>query len=79
MCIERVPARMTRSKEVKRFIGQMRAVREDLGITQSELARRTGKTSGYVCDLERGRRTPNLTTVCEFAKALGAEVVIQKS
>jgi transcriptional regulator with XRE-family HTH domain len=70
---------MAPPKEVERFIGQMRAIREELGITQSELARLVGKTPGYVCDTERGRRTPNLTTVCKFAKAMGAEVVIQKS
>lgn len=69
---------MAQSKEVKRFIEQVQALREEAGVSQSELARRTGKTPGYVCDMNRGRRTPNLTTVCEFAKALGAEVVIQK-
>ena len=70
---------MAPTKEVKRFIDQMRALREEFGVSQSELARRAGKTPGYVCDMERRRRTPNLATVCEFAKALGAEVVIQKS
>ena len=69
---------MAQSKEVKRFIEQVQALREEAGVSQSELARRMGKTPGYVCDMNRGRRTPNLTTVCEFAKALGAEVVIQK-
>lgn len=70
---------MAQSKEVKQFLGQMQALCDELGISQSELARRTGKTPGYVCDMNRGRRSPNLATVCEFAKALGAEVLIQKS
>ena len=66
---------MTPRKKAEQFIGQMRAIREGLGITQVELARRIRKTSGYICDTERGRRMPNLTTVFEIAEGLGVEVV----
>ena len=48
-----------------------RTIREDRGISQSELARRIGRSAGYVCDIEHGRRSPNLTTVALFAEALG--------
>ena len=53
------------------FRENMAAVREELGISQSELARRIGKTPGYVCDMERGRRAPNLTTLATIADGLG--------
>ena len=53
------------------FRTNMAAIREELGISQSELARRIGKTPGYVCDIERGRRAPNLTTLATIADGLG--------
>jgi len=42
-------------------------------MTQSELARAAGKLPSYVCDIERGRRAPNLTTVYLLAKSLGVD------
>ena len=68
----------TQSEQAAEFIGQLRTLRLKLGISQSALARSVGKTSGYICDLERGRRTPNLTTVLAIANGLDAEVFIQK-
>ena len=53
------------------FQENVRIMRDDLGISQSELARRIGRSPGYVCDIEHGRRKPNLTTVALFAEALG--------
>ncbi len=65
-------------KRVERFLAQMQTIRADNGLSQSELARLSAKTPGYICDMERGRRTPNLSTVLQIADALGAEVVIRK-
>ena len=62
---------MTGPDLVGLFRENMRAIREELGISQSELARRMGKTPGYVCDMERGRRAPNLSTLAEIANGLG--------
>lgn len=62
---------MTGPDLVSLFRENMRAIREELGISQSELARRMGKTPGYVCDMERGRRAPNLSTLAEIANGLG--------
>jgi len=53
------------------FRSNVRAVRQQLGISQAELGRRVGKTPGYISDLERGRRAPNLTTLGEIAEGLG--------
>jgi transcriptional regulator with XRE-family HTH domain len=62
---------MTGEQLVDLFRTNMAAVREELGISQSELARRIGRTPGYVCDIERGRRAPNLTTLAVIADGLG--------
>lgn len=53
------------------FRSNMAAVREELGLSQSDLARRIGKTPGYICDIERGRRAINLTTLASIADGLG--------
>jgi transcriptional regulator with XRE-family HTH domain len=62
---------MHRNDLLALFRANMRAIREEMGLSQSELARRIGKTPGYICDTERGRRAPNLTTIAEIAEGLG--------
>jgi len=62
---------MTEDELVSLFRENMRLLREEVGISQSELARRIGRTPGYVCDIERGRRRPNLTTLALIAEGLG--------
>jgi len=62
---------MTKDELIALFRENLTLLREDLGISQSELARRIGRTPGYVCDLERGRRKPNLTTLALIAEGLG--------
>ena len=53
------------------FRANLRRLREEAGLTQSDLARRIGSAPGYVSDLERGRRKPNLGTLAPLAEALG--------
>lgn len=53
------------------FRENLAVVLDDLDLSQSELARRIGRTPGYVCDVIRGRRRPNLATVALFARGLG--------
>lgn len=53
------------------FRANMVRIREDCGLSQSELGRRIGRSAAYVCDMERGRRSPNLTSVALIAKGLG--------
>lgn len=45
--------------------------REELKLSQSELARRMDTTPSFICDFEKGRRNPTLWTVDRFADALG--------
>ena len=62
---------MTEDQLLTLFRNNLRSLREDLGISQSELARRIGKCPGYICDMERGRRSPNLTTLALLSDGLG--------
>jgi transcriptional regulator with XRE-family HTH domain len=62
---------MTQDQLLSLFRENMRLLRQELGISQSELARRIGKTPGYICDMERGRRAPNLSTLALIAEGLG--------
>lgn len=50
-------------------------VRRASGLTQEELAARSGFTQGYLSDLERGRRNPTIVSLYELAQALGVEVI----
>jgi transcriptional regulator with XRE-family HTH domain len=45
--------------------------RESLGLSQEELAQRSGLHRTYVSDIERGARNPSLKTVCRIAEGLG--------
>ena len=54
------------------FRANMRAIREEVGLSQSELARRLGRKPSYICDLENARRPKvSLKTVAIIAEGLG--------
>jgi DNA-binding XRE family transcriptional regulator len=55
---------------------QVRRLRAAAGLTQHELAARTGSTQPAIAHLEAGRRTPTLTTLEKLAKALGQDLVV---
>ena len=48
-------------------------IRAEKGLTQEEVAERSGFSQQYISDLERGRRNPTIVTVYELAQALGVE------
>lgn len=50
---------------------KLRAVRLAKGIRQNALAKAVGKSKSYICDLERGRSTPGVSTLIRLAAALG--------
>jgi transcriptional regulator with XRE-family HTH domain len=49
----------------------LRAVRLDLGLSQEEIAERSGVPQGEVSRIERGERDPRVSTVLQLAKAIG--------
>jgi transcriptional regulator with XRE-family HTH domain len=56
---------------------QLRRLREDVGMSLRELARRTGIDASALSRYERGRKTPRADTVETIAAALGMEVAFR--
>ncbi|MBS1812180.1 MAG: helix-turn-helix transcriptional regulator [Acidobacteria bacterium] len=54
----------------------LRQCREQLRISQEELAHRAGLDRTYISGIERGRRNPSLLTIERIAKTLGVEVEV---
>lgn len=57
------------------FGAVIRARREELGLTQDELAHEAKVTRNHVSLLERGHRSPTLSTMKRLADALGQTLV----
>ncbi len=57
--------------ELRRKFGQaVQWLRQDLGVSQEELAHRAGVHRTYLGDIERGNRNPALINICRIAAAL---------
>ena len=54
----------------ERFGSAAKQRREEMGLTQEELADRAGTHRTYLSDVERGARNPNLVTIGKLAAAL---------
>ncbi len=48
-------------------------LRREKGLTQEQVAERSGFSQQYISGLERGRRNPTLVTLYELAQALGVD------
>ena len=56
-------------------MNRIREIREEQGMTQSQLAERSGLSVGYICHLENGsRNNPSLKTMSSIAKVLNKEI-----
>jgi len=63
------------SAQVRRQFGDLiRHLRAQAGITQDELARRSGLHRTYVADIERGARNPSLLSIDKLARGLQLSV-----
>jgi ribosome-binding protein aMBF1 (putative translation factor) len=56
------------------FGGNVRKRREQLGLTQTELADRIGVNQAEISRIERGRRNPTISAVFELNAALGVNL-----
>ncbi len=57
--------------DMRKLVGRnVRGVRSERGMTQEELAERSGFSQQYILDLERGRRNPTILSLHELAQAL---------
>ena len=48
----------------------IREKREELGLSQKELAEKSGITQSFLCDIEQGRSQPSIDVAIKIAKAL---------
>lgn len=60
-----------RLEVLRRFGKRVRSKRDDLGISQEELAARADLDRTYVGGVERGERNVSLVNIHRLAKALG--------
>lgn len=44
--------------------------REELGMSQKELAEKSGITQSFLCDIEQGRSKPSIDVAIKLAKVL---------
>ncbi|HKR86775.1 MAG TPA: helix-turn-helix transcriptional regulator [Phenylobacterium sp.] len=57
---------------MRRLVGRnVRRAREAAGLTQEELAEKSGFTQQYLSGLETGKRNPTIVSLYELAQALG--------
>lgn len=54
--------------------GSVRAKREQMGMTQAELARRSGVSKGMLCDVEADRKNPTIRLLGQIALGLGCGI-----
>ena len=51
----------------------IRERREQLGISQKELAEKAGISQSFLCDIEQGRTKPSLSVAIKIAQVLNIE------
>jgi transcriptional regulator with XRE-family HTH domain len=62
--------------DMRRLVGRNVArLRREKGLTQEDVAARSGFSQQYLSSLERGRRNPTVITLYELAQALGVNHV----
>jgi len=62
--------------DMRKLVGRNAArLRKAAGLTQEQLAERSGFRQQYISDLERGRCNPTVVTLYELAGALGVSHV----
>jgi transcriptional regulator with XRE-family HTH domain len=66
-----VTHRKDRRPEAEKFGGIVRALREERGLTQEQLAEHADMSATYIGYIERGDNVPTLTIILQIASALG--------
>ena len=63
---------MVSRMDMRKLVGDNCAkFRKLRGMTQEQLAEKSGLSQQYLSDLERGKRNPTIVTIYEIAMALG--------
>ena len=58
----------------RKFIQNAIKIRKELGLTQSELARKTGLTQQVISNIEKCGRRPTLTNLIRYLRGLGLDI-----
>jgi len=66
-------ARSTHHRHYQSLLKLLRDLREQAGMTQSELGERLGNTQTFVSKIERGERRLDVVEFAEICDALGAD------
>ncbi|TYG33358.1 helix-turn-helix transcriptional regulator [Lonepinella koalarum] len=66
-----------RSQEQKQLLATLRNHREQLHLTQQDIADKTGIKAQNISRLEHGLSRPSLETITRYAQALGGSIVFQ--
>ena len=62
--------------DMRKLVGRNAArIRKERGLTQEQLAERSGLSQQYLSGLERGQRNPTIVTLYELAEALSVSHV----
>lgn len=62
--------------DMRKLVGRNAArLRKAAGLTQEQLAERSGLSQQYISGLELGGRNPTIVTIYELAQALGVSQV----
>lgn len=67
--------RSTHYPRYQRFLEALREARQDLGITQTQLAERLGNRQVFISKLERGERRMDVVDFIEYCEAAGIDPV----
>lgn len=66
----------TRQGEAHPLARQLRGERVGAGLTQTDVARLVGVTTGSISGYENGQREPSLEVLARWASALGFRIVL---
>lgn len=66
-------ARSTHHQEYQAFLGLLRDLRVDAGVTQIMLAKKLGNTQTFISKIERGERRLDVVEFVEMCEALGVD------
>ena len=67
-------SRQSETKQLKALGNRIATVRRERGVTQEQLAEKTGFTSITIGYIEQGRRSPRIATVFKIAECLKVPV-----
>jgi transcriptional regulator with XRE-family HTH domain len=56
--------------EAKKLGENLKRIRTEKGISQSDIAKSLGVSRGFVSNIENGKRNPTLSTISRLAKAV---------